>query len=158
MYIYIKKTVLTHSRLFCSFTTPSKKKTSRMPANVNASTQRSRTVMYSFHWPPHSQSSQEYQWFRQAMPSTTSVGSEQEGRTVMYCIICCAAQPVCFRLTRQKMLVRCEASRAASSFRSTGTHACGQQRSKKPWRPLTPIPAKEEDTVTHEDEKVKGRR
>lgn len=38
--------------------------------------------------------------------------------------------------------VRCETWRRAISFRSAGTHAWGQQRSRNPWRPLTPISAK----------------
>lgn len=38
--------------------------------------------------------------------------------------------------------VRCESWRPAISFRSTGTHAWGQQRSTNPWRPFTPISAK----------------
>lgn len=69
---------LTHTSLFCSSTTPSKKKTSLMPADENASTHFFRTSMYSLHCPPHTQSWHEYQWRRQAMASTTSVGSKQE--------------------------------------------------------------------------------
>ena len=45
-----------------------------MLALVKAPTQRTRWLMYSFHWPPHTQSSQEYQECRQAMSSTTMVG------------------------------------------------------------------------------------
>lgn len=70
--------LLTHSGLFCSSTTPSKKKTNLMPAEVKASTHFFRTSIYSVHWPPHTQFIHEYQWQRQDMPSTTSVGPAQQ--------------------------------------------------------------------------------
>ena len=73
---------LTHSGLFCSSTTPSKKKTSLMPVLVKAFTQHASLLIYSFHWPPHTQSSQEYQERRQAMPSTTSVGPRDRNENV----------------------------------------------------------------------------
>lgn len=40
-----------------------------------------------------------------------------------------------------------ETCRLAISFRFTGTHASGQQRSRKPWRPFTPMPAEKEEHI-----------
>lgn len=49
-----------------------------MPAEVKASTQFLSTSMYSLHCPPHTQSLLEYQYRRQAIPSTTSVGPKSK--------------------------------------------------------------------------------